>query len=108
GWLRSTKARDWLIRSISRPLSKSWRTNDFLQSLPARFKTARPGADEETKPPSAPSTIASGPPREQGKAPRAHAPSTASAFLVEQGDGVRDARDEPTQAGEHQQLFDLP
>jgi hypothetical protein len=39
---------------------------------------------------------------------RAHAPSTASAFLVEQGYGVRDARDEPAQAGEQQQFFDLP
>src|SRR5256885_916182 len=38
----------------------------------------------------------------------AHAPSTASAFLVEQGYGVRDARDEPAQAGEQQQFFDLP
>jgi hypothetical protein len=38
---------------------------------------------------------------------RAH-PSTASAFSVEQGYGVRDARDEPAQAGEQQQFFDLP
>ena len=28
--------------------------------------------------------------------------------LVEQGHGVRDARDEPAQAGEQQQFFDLP
>ena len=32
----------------------------------------------------------------------------ASAFLVEQGYGVRDARDEPAQAREQQQFFDLP
>jgi hypothetical protein len=29
-------------------------------------------------------------------------------FLVKQGYGVRDARDEPAQAGEQQQFFDLP
>jgi len=29
-------------------------------------------------------------------------------FLMEQGYGVRDARDEPAQAGEQQQFFDLP
>ena len=33
---------------------------------------------------------------------------SASAFLVEQGYGVRDARDEPAQAREQQQFFDLP
>ena len=33
---------------------------------------------------------------------------TASAFLVEQRQGVGDARDEPAQAGEQQQFFDLP
>jgi hypothetical protein len=35
-------------------------------------------------------------------------PLTASAFLVEQRYGVGDAGDDPAQAGEHQQFFDLP
>jgi hypothetical protein len=53
------------------------------------------------------STTASGPPRRQGRAPRAHAYRLLP-LLMEQGYGVGDARDEPAQAGEQQQFFDLP